>query len=276
MTPSLLLFDSGIGGLSIFNEVQALLPHESIIYLADQAYCPYGQKSVEQIQFRVVSLLNQIHQQYPLKLIVIACNTATTVGIDHYRTKIPNVPIVGVVPVIKKAAEVTKTKQVLVIATERTINNHYVNQLIEKFGQGVTFNLVGDKNGELVGEIENIQDTNSKYSKKEIRSQDSEIINILNNLLSPFRKLSIDTIVLGCTHFPFIRDEIREAWGSDVQILDSGGAVARQVKRKIQETSYKLQEGNAKYVFYTTGDPVKFSQQIKIFTNLARVDVERI
>lgn len=239
------LFDSGIGGLSIWRELHELLPHESIIYFADQAYCPYGTKTDDEIRKRVISALRFL-QTKDIKLTVIACNTATTVGIDYYRECFPNLPIIGIVPVIKTAAQVTKTKKVLVLATQKTIQSSYLDVLINKFGQGIKFYKIGDWEGQLVKMIEERQLEQKKISEE------------LSIVLSPFVNQNIDVVVLGCTHFPFIKNQIQEVMGTSVQILDSGGAVARQVKRVLESRGPLAQDQKPNYTFYTTGKVKKF------------------
>ena len=257
------IFDSGVGGLSVFQEIRKLLASENLIYFADQAYCPYGTKTNSEIRQRVISALKFLQTQN-IKMAVIACNTATTVGIDYYRERFPKLPIIGVVPVIKTAAEKTLTKRILVLATQNTIESPYLDVLIKKFGKGIKFFRLGDWEGQLVKKIEEGQ----------LKQQEME--NELYHLLRPFLNQNIDIVVLGCTHFPFIKTQIQTVMGQKVHILDSGGAVGRQVKRVLEGKNLLAENRKPDYTFYTTDDTQKLSKSIQNFINISSVNVKQI
>ena len=207
-------FDSGVGGTSIWKEVVQLLPFEDTIYLADSKNAPYGQKSKEEIiQFSIKNtefLLNQ-----NAKIIVVACNTATTNAIKLLRTTY-DVPFIGIEPAIKPAGLVTKTKKVGILATKGTLNSELFEttsgtldpeiEIIEQVGEGLV-DLIED--GKLVS---------------------SEMNALLRSYLTPMMHQNIDALVLGCTHYPYLIPQIREIIGNQIQIIDSGEAVARQTK----------------------------------------------
>jgi len=238
------VIDSGSGGLSIWKDISVLLPNESIIYIGDHAYLPYSEKTTECIQNRVLKLI-QFLLNKRVKLIVIACNTATVAGIDLYRQRFPDIPIVGVVPVIKTAATLTRTNNICVLSTKYTAKSNYQMELIKEFAPKATVFAIGSSR--LVEYIESESD------------RTVSIIKELQEILAPVRRRNIDTIVLGCTHFPFIEKEIKKVMGLPLSFLDSGPAVARQVNRILEHNGLYTRNTSAKYVFYTTGNKKKVS-----------------
>lgn len=214
------VFDSGSGGLSVLQSIQLELPLESFIYLGDHINLPYGEKSMEFIRERTKKAI-EFFQSKNVKLVVIACNTATIAGIEWYREQFPVLPIVGVVPVIKTAAAMTRTKHILVLSTQNTAKSTYQKNLISQFASDCAVSSLGSSH--LVPLIESGH------------LDDKEIMTELSSILSGYQQGVDDVIVLGCTHYPFIVKSIRAIVGSDISILDSGGAVARQVSRILTE-----------------------------------------
>lgn len=237
------LFDSGVGGLSILQEIEKLLPQESFVFVADQKHVPYGKKTraeLEQLTFKIVNFLITMD----VKLVVVACNTATVYTIDYLRKNF-TIPIVGVVPVVKTLAEITKTKKVGILATPATSESPYLQELIATYCQGVqVFNVGGTGLEEMVegGEIDSHQ-----------------VGETLVKFLEPMVNADVDAIALGCTHYPFLRERIEKIVGPTVAVLDSGGAVARQVGR-ILENNNSLGRQKSEDFFYTTADPHKFKE----------------
>ncbi len=250
------VFDSGSGGLSILESIREILPHESYIYVGDHANNPYGDKKTEFIRERTVAVI-QFFTERNAKLVVVACNTATIAGISWYREQFPGIPIVGVVPVIKTAASLSKTKQILVLSTEYTANSDYQKSLITQFGGDCAFQSLGSAT--LVPMIEKgIVD--GPIVESELRS-----------LLSNVSLKDFDVIVLGCTHYPFLKQALRAMIDKDAQILDSGGAVARQVHRILQEReSVSGRESVGEVVYFTTGDSQSVQQ---VFSQLLKHDI---
>lgn len=233
------IFDSGVGGLSIYREVKKLLPRESFIYLADQKNNPYGGRSVKEIQnlsSDVVSFL--INQN--TKAIIVACNTATVYAIDYLRSKF-DIPIIGIVPVVKTAAKKTKIGRIGILSTVATAESDYKKELIKKFANGLkVFNIGTDK---IVPFIE----------RGEVDS--NKLIATLKEVLKQFT--SIDVLALGCSHYPFLRQEIQKILGPKILILDSGPACARQVKR-VLENNKMLSNKKGAIKFFTTENPWDF------------------
>jgi len=232
------IFDSGFGGLSVWKECKALLPNEQFIYIADQAYCPYGPKSQEAILQRT-RRISQYFLQKGAKLIVIACNTATAAAIQELRKEFP-IPFVGMEPAIKPAALKSKTGHIGILATEGTFAGQHFKNTREKFAQGVELHIqVGEGLVELVesGKIEGL-----------------ECQAVLEPFLLPMKAKGIDQLVLGCTHYPFLRKAISSILGEGVKLIDPAPAVARQLQRLLkEENSLSQKQEEPTDIFYTSG-----------------------
>lgn len=241
------ILDSGVGGLTIWKEIAALLPHEQTIYLGDSRNAPYGVKNSEEITVLAQSLIQFLLKQ-DAKLIVVACNTITLNSIDALREAFPAVPIIGTVPVIKGAAQQTKTKRIGLLATSAGGNSLYVQNLIKTHASNCDVIIVStDK---LVPLIENGG------------SNTEEMKVLLKEELKPFVG-TIDTLVLGSTHFPFIRSEIQDILGPGVLLLDTGPAIARQTKRILEANKLVSVEKKEADHFYTTGSTQKLRDHLE-------------
>jgi len=240
------IFDSGVGGLSILQEVQKLLPLENFIFVADQANVPYGGKTQKQLQSYANKIMAFLVGQN-VKAVIVACNTATVYAIDFLREKYI-IPIIGTVPVVKTIANITKTKQTAVFSTPATAQSPYLQDLINKFAPNVTVYRIGGTG------LEELVETGDLEDKK--------IDKILHQFLEPLRKKRIDAIALGCTHYPFLRDKIDKIVGKKVQVVDSGGAVARRTKEILTKNKI-LGNKRTEDFYYTTGNKQKFAKAIK-------------
>ena len=238
------IVDSGFGGLSVYQSITALLPHESTVYIGDHAYLPYGEKSVHVIQQRMLALIRFLIRQ-DVKLVVVACNTGTVAGIELYRTTFPHVPIVGVVPVIKTAAAISKRKRFAVLSTKFTAGSANQKYLIEEFANGCTVHNLGCPN--LVALVEEGIVNGPKVEKE------------LRRILTPEILGDIDVIALGCTHYPFLTVAIRAIVGNNTVVLDSGGAVSRQVARILDHNGMKARNKKPIHTFYSTGSGQDYS-----------------
>lgn len=233
------VLDSGVGGLSIWREIVVQLPNESTIYVADSANCPYGRRSSKEI-YRLAKRLVKFLLSKNAKLIVLACNTITVSCLDKLRKDFPNIPIVGTVPVVKTAVERTKNKRIGILSTVGTAKSQYQKNLIRTFaGDCEVISIGTDK---LVPFIE----------KGEIHGR--RIKELLQRELQHFILASIDTLALGCSHFPFLKSEMQKVLGKKALILDSAGAIARQVKRVLKENGDVSKKNSPLHFLYTTGD----------------------
>jgi glutamate racemase len=253
------IFDSGVGGLSILVEVQKLLPLESFIFVADQAHIPYGGKTQEQLREYTDRIMAFFFQKN-VKAVIVACNTATVYTIDFLREKY-KMPIIGTVPVIKTIANITKTKQTAVFSTPATSKSPYLTDLINKFAPGATVYKIG---GTGLEELIETGDLENKIIDK-----------ILHESLEPLLKKRVDAIALGCTHYPFLTAKIKKIVGKSVQVVDSGGAVARRTKW-ILERNQILGNSRTEDFYYTTGDKNKFAKAIKSLLKKSPRNIESI
>ncbi|MFA7446347.1 MAG: glutamate racemase [Flavobacteriaceae bacterium] len=232
------LFDSGVGGTSIWKQIHTLLPNEDTIYLADSKNAPYGYKTKEEIialSFKNTEfLLNQ-----NAKLIVVACNTATTSAIEELREKY-DVPFIGIEHALKPAALQSKVRKVGVLATQRTINSELFAKTRANFPE-VTF--VEQIGFELVQLIE--------AGKMESEKMEE----LLKEYLRPMLKAQVDCLVLGCTHYPYLIPQIEKLIPPTIQIIDSGKAVAQQTQKILQQNNLlNLSDKKGQSVFYTNAD----------------------
>lgn len=209
----ILMFDSGIGGISVFREIKQLLPNISIDYLFDNLHYPYGRLSERQLVDRLVELIGQVVQQNQPQLLVIACNTASTIALPALRAHL-SIPVIGVVPAIKPAALLSKNKVIGLLATHGTINRDYVAQLADSFASDCSLIKVGTNELVLMAE-------------QAFRGQSID----LERLASVCHPLinTVDTIVLGCTHFPLLKKQLTMVIPQTVTLIDSGQAIAKRV-----------------------------------------------
>ncbi len=217
-TAPLLLFDSGVGGLSVLRKVRALLPQAPVIYVADNAGLPYGSKTEAQIAARVSGLLGRLTERFRPRLVCIACNTASTIALASVR-EVLEVPIVGTVPAIKPAASMTRTGVIGLLGTAATIRQGYVDRLEAEFAADKR--LLRHGAPELVTAAE---------AKLRGESVDADVFaRAVAALRSQPDGERIDTVVLACTHFPLIEDELRAAFGPGVSFIDGSDGIARRV-----------------------------------------------
>jgi glutamate racemase len=219
----LLFFDSGIGGLSVYSKVRAILPNAPMVYAADYAGLPYGEKGESEIAARVPALLGRLVERYRPRLIVIACNTACTIALGHVRAAL-DVPVVGTVPAIKPAALATKTGVFGLLGTQATIRQRYVDQLEADFAADKT--LLRHAAPKLVHAAE---------AKLRGETPDTQIFrNAISGLVGQPEGDRLDTMILGCTHFPLVQDELEKAaqmlaHGLKITFVDGSDGIGRRV-----------------------------------------------
>ena len=226
-TAPVLLFDSGVGGLSVLRAVRAVLPTASVIYAADNGGLPYGPKSEAEVAARVCGLLGRMSERYRPRLICIACNTASTIALGMVRDVLA-VPIVGTVPAIKPAAELTRSGTIGLLGTAATIRQGYVDRLEAEFAGGKR--LLRWAAGELVGAAE---------AKLRGQSVDPAIFaRAAAGLRDQPGGSEIDMVVLACTHFPLLVPELAGAFGPQVQFIDGAAGIARRIAHLTQGQSF--------------------------------------
>jgi len=235
------IFDSGVGGLSIAEQIKKEFPHENLIYIADQAYMPYGAKTPDEIQERARKIVSFLIE-HRVKAVIVACNTATIMAIDALRRDF-ELPIIGTVPVVKTIAENTNTNKIAIFATPLTSKSTYLQELIEKFAKDKTVFMIGESH---------LEDLIEKGE-----TESDEVRNILKEQLTPLIAAKVDAIALGCTHYPFIKEAIRSVVGEKIGVFDSGGAIARRLGVVLTHENL-LSEEKRKDLYYTTGDREEF------------------
>lgn len=245
-SPQILVFDSGVGALSIIAEIRKSLPHVAITYASDNGFFPYGTKSEQELIARVDRVLGALVRESPPDIIVVACNTASTVTLPHIRAHF-DIPIVGVVPAIKPAALCSTSRVIGLLATPGTVSRPYTRQLIEDFAADCEVIAVGSSELVLLAE-------------QKLRGQVPDpgaIARVLEPLTAAPAFPFMDTVVLACTHFPLLRDELAAALGKPVRWVDSGDAIARRVAQLL-------------------GDPVESAPIHRSLFTLATPEVEEL
>ena len=239
------IFDSGIGGTTIWSAIHELLPNEKTIYLADSKNAPYGQKSKDEII--ALSMKNtEFLLEMNCKLIVVACNTATTNAIQELRAKY-KIPFIGIEPAIKPAVTHSKTQIIGILATQGTLNSALFNKTTEKYQDTKIMEQVGHG---LVQLIENGQ----------INSP--EMTQLLLSYLKPMIEANIDYLVLGCSHYPYLIPQIKKILPEHIQIIDSGQAVAKQTQKVLKEKIGFTSARNNEPTFYSNTNPKVFREII--------------
>ncbi|MBP6883828.1 MAG: glutamate racemase [Candidatus Pacebacteria bacterium] len=251
------VFDSGVGGLSILIELRRLLPEENFIFLADQKYVPYGEKTKKELVQRGLRITNYFVKNHNIKMMVIACNTATCGAINEIRNRYA-FPIVGTVPAIKPAAETTKTGVIGVMSTPSTSKSEVVRNLIRDNCKGVKVFNVGCKN---------LEDT-----VEQGEMGNSEVDKLLKKYLREIKASKADRLVLGCTHYPFLKKVIAKMAGPNLKLIDSGKAIAKRTNALLVRNKFKNnQDKKGSLSFVTTGDPEKFR---RVASKLLKIKVE--
>jgi glutamate racemase len=245
------IFDSGVGGLTVLRAIHQLMPDEPLLYLADQANVPYGSRSLDEVRQFSQAITSYLLAE-GAKLVVVACNTASAAALKYLRKVFPEVPFVGMEPAVKPAAENTRSGVVGVLATPATFQGELYASVVERFGSGVK--LLQHTCPGLVAQIE----------KGQLESEETR--HILEDALIPMLAQGIDTVVLGCTHYPFVIPLIQRITGPYVRVIDPSPAVARQVQRLLVANSLADVESPAGQVrlkeplqllrFLTTADPL--------------------
>ena len=233
------IFDSGVGGTSIWRAIQAQMPMEHTLYLADSRNAPYGKKSKAEITALSVKNTEFLIAQ-GAKIIVVACNTATTNAIDHLRASY-DLPFIGIEPAIKPAALQTQTKSIGILATQGTLSSALFAKTSETFAKDIqVIEVIGSGLVELI-ESDQIQSP--------------EMLELLNKYLAPMKAAKVDHLVLGCSHYPYLIPLISSLLGNGVNIIDSGLAVARQTQRILTQHELRCEQQDPQHIFYTNGNP---------------------
>ncbi len=235
------VFDSGVGGLSVLDHLKRLLPHETFVYFADTANCPYGERSPEEIGRLTLRAVRWL-EDHGCKLVVIACNTACAFSLHSVRSAV-GVPVVGLVPALKPAVEQTQSGVVAVFATPVTLEGSLLREVTEKYAAPAGVKVLKVWQRELVPLVEAGQ-ADSRYTRE-----------VLRGLLTPTLQAGADALVLGCTHYPFLIPALRAEFGDAFRLHDSGAGVAKRTRALLEGAGLlNMQENSAPTRLYATGD----------------------
>ncbi len=239
------IFDSGVGGISVLREISALLPAEALIYYADSGHCPYGGKPRDQIIARATAITERLIER-GAKLIVVACNTATIAAVEHLRATYP-MPFVAMEPAVKPAAAATRSGVVGVLATGAALAGEKFHRLVATHARDVR--VITQPCPGLVEQVEA-----GALDTMQTRA-------LVQRYVDPLLAQHVDVLVLGCTHYPFLRPLIQQVVGADVRLMDTGAAVARQVQRVLErENALSASSCAGPIEWETSGDAVAFAQ----------------
>ena len=235
----ILLFDTGVGGLTVYDALRARLPDAPVIYAADYAGIPYGEKTEAEVAARVAGLLGRMAERYQPRLACIACNTASTIALGMVR-EVLEIPIVGTVPAIKPAAALTKTDTIALVGTKATIRQRYVDDLEAQFAS--------DKRLFRIAAPELVDLAEAKLRGERI--DPAPLRAIADQLKEMAQGHRIDTIVLACTHFPLLAEEFADVFGADVALVDGAQGIARRIEHLLEGQPMAKGSGNR---FLVTG-----------------------
>ena len=254
-------FDSGVGGLTIWRATRKLLPQESLVFLADSGHVPYGEKSPDEVRDLATRIVRFLLTR-DVKLVAVACNTATVHAIGHLRETFPGLPFVGVVPVVKTLARRTRTGTIAVLSTPSTAESAYLAGLVEEFAPDKRVVNIGCDGLEDLVEAGDVGSARTTA--------------LLERHLAPVRESNADVVGLGCTHYPFLRGRIKRILGPGVRVFDPSRPVARRVRQLLAQRDAFAPSGTPKHGFYTTGDPETFALVASKLLRFPVADVGRV
>lgn len=267
MQPTILLYDSGMGGLTIYNAIRQSLPNAHYLYCFDNAYFPYSEKTEQVLIERATKIVQKIAEIYPLDMVVVACNTASTVVLPALRASFP-FHIVGTVPAIKPAAAISQTKTIGLLATKGTVNRPYVDDLIQRYARDCIVEKIGTT--DLVEIVEEKQQTGKVDMQR------------LQKVVADWQTHPmIDTVILGCTHFPLVKDELQQLLPNVKYFIDPGNGIAKRVKTLLENTELIEKPDKLHNQAYCTATMNGFNQREKMmqawgFEHLTILDLQKI
>ena len=259
LRPTVLVFDSGVGGLSVYNEIRQLLPNLHYLYAFDNVAFPYGEKSEDFIVDRVVTIVEAVTKRYPLSMVIIACNTASTVSLPALRARFA-FPVVGVVPAIKPAARLTRNGIVGLLATRATVRRSYIQELVAQFAS--------ECKTEMLGSAELVDLAEMKLHGHQVS------LDAVRRILQPWLRMTEppDTVVLGCTHFPLLIEELQAVLPEGTRLIDSGAAIARRTGWLLEHEAPEARSGDPNLAFCLEITP----ETVQLISVLQRYGFEKL
>ena len=242
------IFDSGLGGISVLKEIHKQLPNEDLIYIADSAHAPYGDKDKSSILKRCRTVTKFLLEQ-DIKVLVIACNTATAIAADILREEFKQFEIIALEPAVKPAAEITKTGVIGILATDQTIRSQRLEGLIEEYAKEIK-----TEKRACVGLVEQVEA--GHFSSKKTQQ-------LLDNYISPMLDKGVDTLVLGCTHYPFLMNSIRKLTNNSIVILETSIPVTQQLSRVLSANILQANNSIGSILFYSSEKSEEHKNGIK-------------
>ena len=242
------VFDSGVGGISVLRHLVRILPGERFVYYGDSANAPYGSRSTQEVRALTLAAVGKLLAEYPLKALVVACNTATAAAVNDVRAAHPELIVVGIEPALKVAADHFPGGRVGVLATEVTLREEKFDTLLHRFDENVTICKIPTP-----GLVELVE--HGKVDAPETEA-------LLRKVLGPYLG-KLDAVVLGCTHYPFARNAIRRVLGDDVVLLDGGEGTARETRRRLEQAGL-LENGGGEVILRNSSpdpDMLRLSRQ---------------
>jgi glutamate racemase len=233
------IFDSGVGGLSVAREIRHAHPHEDLLYVADTAYCPYGDRPEAEVRARALAVGRHLVNA-GAKVVVVACNTASGAALEALRAELP-VPVIGLEPAVKTATARSRNRRVGVMATAGTLRSERFARLVRSYADGAAVLPLA-----CPGLVDLIEQGHLDDDVLQARVDD---------LTRPLREAAVDTVVLGCTHYPFVTAAIARSFGPGVEIVDSGPAIARRLGQVLEESGLGPAAGAGSLRILTTGEP---------------------
>lgn len=238
------VFDSGIGGLAVLREIHELLPAEDLVYFADQAHVPYGSRSLDEVRMLSEEITRFLLQE-DAKLIVLACNTASAASLHYLRVIFPQTPFIGMEPAVKPAAEITRSGVVGVLATPATFQGELFASVVDRYAEGIRV-----LQSTLPGLVEQIESGNLTGEAVE---------QILQAGIEPLLERGADTLVLGCTHFPFVLPAIEALSGEGIAVIDPSPAIARRARQVLKtKNALTKDEARGRIRYLTSGEAARF------------------
>ena len=234
------VFDSGVGGISVLRHLVRILPGERFVYYGDSANAPYGSRSTQEVRALTLAAVEKLLAEYPLKALVIACNTATAAAVNHVRAAHPELIVVGIEPALKVASDHFPGGRVGVLATEVTLREEKFDNLLHRFDENVTISKIP-----VPGLVELVEE--GKVDAPETEA-------LLRGVLGPYLG-KLDAVVLGCTHYPFARRAISRVLGDDVVLLDGGEGTARETRRRLEQAGLLENGGGEVILRNSSPDP---------------------
>ena len=234
------VFDSGVGGISVLRQLRKLMPEEKYVYLGDSANAPYGSRPTEEVRQLSLAAAKKLTTEYPVKALVVACNTATAAAIQQLRSAYPDLIVVGIEPALKLAADNFPGGRLGVLATEVTLREEKFDALVHRFKENCTIHKIPAPG------VVNLIEAG--------KNDAPEMIDLLKNLLAPYVG-KLDALVLGCTHYPFVTRNIASIMGPDTQLLHGGKGTARETKRRLEAAGLLRTGDGSVEIINSSNDP---------------------